>query len=144
MLSVDRKRSKSRTQTYVPPAPESPEWVFGKLCTGPSVWNATFLESTNGRKIGTEQDPTVRTMTNENTDHSENGHVPLIDTANVTLSEQESELVDRLIDGTEHGTSISADEMEAALVDADISDEHREATTDDLVHVYRHRVADAE
>ena len=83
-------------------------------------------------------------MTNENTDQSENGHVPLIDTANVTLSEQESELVDRLIDGTEHGTSISADEMEAALVDADISDQHREATTDDLVHVYRHRVADAE
>ncbi|EMA38673.1 hypothetical protein C447_09050 [Halococcus hamelinensis 100A6] len=83
-------------------------------------------------------------MTDEDTDQPADRHVPLIDTANVTLSEEESELVDRLIDGTEHGTSISADEMEAALVDADIDDEHREATTDDLVHVYRRRIADAE
>lgn len=83
-------------------------------------------------------------MTSEDTDQPEDRQVPLIDTANVTLSEEESELVDRLVDGTEYGTSISADEMEAALVDADIGGEHREATTDDLVHVYRHRVANAE
>jgi hypothetical protein len=68
----------------------------------------------------------------ENTGQAENNQTPLIDKANVSLTEQESELVDRLIEGEEYDTSISANEMERALVEADIDDENREATTDDL------------
>lgn len=77
-------------------------------------------------------------------DHTENEQVPLIDEASVSLTEQESELVERLIEGEEYDTSISANEMERALVEADIDDENREATTDDLVHVFRDRTPDAE
>ena len=81
-------------------------------------------------------------MTDEDADQNE--HTPLIDKANVTLSEQESELIDDLVEGSEYGTSISADEMELVLVEADIDVENREATTDDLVHVYRSRIAERE
>lgn len=78
----------------------------------------------------------------EDVDQAENDQAPLIDRANVSLTEQESELVDGLIEGEEYDTSISANEMERALVEADIDDENREATTDDLVHVFRHRTPD--
>ncbi|RJT03862.1 hypothetical protein [Halococcus sp. IIIV-5B] len=83
-------------------------------------------------------------MTDDDADPSEKDYVPLIDRANVTLSEQESKLVDELVDGDEYGTSISADEMAIALVEADIDDEHREATVDDLVYAYRNRIDDTE
>ena len=80
----------------------------------------------------------------EDGDHTENEQVPLIDEASVSLTEQESELVERLIEGEEYDTSISANEMERALVEADLDDENREATTDELIHVFRDRTPDAE
>lgn len=80
----------------------------------------------------------------EDVDEVENVYTPLIDKSNVTLSEQESELINGLVEGDEYGTSISANEMELVLVESDLDDENREATTDDLVYVYRHRIADPE
>ena len=80
----------------------------------------------------------------EDGDHTKNEQTPLIDGASVSLTEREGELVDKLIEGKEYDTSISANEMERALVEADIDDKNREATTDDLVHVFRHRAPDAE
>lgn len=80
----------------------------------------------------------------EGVDEVEDVHTPLIDEANVTLSEQESNLIDDLVDGDGYERSISADELELVVVESDIDDENRVATTDDLVYVYRHRRADRE
>ena len=108
------------------------------------------LDDCDGRKVSTEHERNTPVMTNEDADQSEdvdqgeNDQAPLIDRADVSLTKQESELVDRLIEGEEYDTSISANEMERALVEADIDDENREATTDDLVHAFRHRTSDAE
>lgn len=104
----------------------------------------------DGRNVSPERSPTILLMVNEDADRAEDGdevadvYTPLIDKANVTLSEQESDLIDDLVEGDEYGTSISADEMELVVVESAIDDENREATTDDLVYVYRHRIADPE
>lgn len=104
----------------------------------------------DGRNVSPERSPTILLMVNEDANRAKNGdevedvYTPLIDKANVTLSEQESDLIDDLVEGDEYGTSISADEMELVVVESAIDDENREATTDDLVYVYRHRIADPE